>query len=395
MADISQTNWTEIDATNNYAAPLGWKPGAMLPTQVEPTAQMMMGAIKRFWNRINPTIAAATTATDIYTATPTIAITSLSLFEEWNLRFSGPNIGTSPSLVISVAPSTVIKKNVNGIVTALAAGDIQGRAHNVFWDGTQMILKNPNTLPGEVTGPGSSVAHNLVSFADTSGVVLEDSSLPKAKIVLAPTSLTAVVGHYAILTNTSGTGIGDGGAMVSVAASTGTFVSGGPAFLVGTKYGTTGGTACIGNDSRLTNQNLPYLSVQLNNTQLVTSSTQVRINYDTVNEDSGSYWDAGNFRFTPGIAGLYAVTVAVQGTGTTVSTVIANIYKNGTQLPFQLLNGGLSGTVAMVTFFVRLNGSTDYIEGWGNVTAVSGTAFDTGPGTPATPTTMTIHRIGA
>lgn len=147
--------------------------------------------------------------------------------------------------------------------------------------------------------------------------------------------------------------------------------------------------------NRVTNPNLPYLSVQLNNSQSITSATPTKVAYDTVNEDSGSYWDAINFRFTPGVAGLYAVTVTVQGTGTTVSVVKAFIYRNGTQYPMSFINGGLSSTTAGISFFIRLNGSTDYVEGWGYVTANANAAFDTGPGTPATPTTMTIHRIGA
>lgn len=53
MADISNAYWSETDAGNNSAAPNGWPPGTMLPSDVEPTGQMMMGATKRFWDRMN------------------------------------------------------------------------------------------------------------------------------------------------------------------------------------------------------------------------------------------------------------------------------------------------------------------------------------------------------
>ena len=46
MADINQSSWSEVDASNNAASPNGWTSGVMLPSQVEPTARGMMGAIK-------------------------------------------------------------------------------------------------------------------------------------------------------------------------------------------------------------------------------------------------------------------------------------------------------------------------------------------------------------
>lgn len=69
MAEISASSWSEVDASNNQAAPLGWDPGVMLPTEVEPTAQAMMGGTKRFWDRINATVT-TTGAAGTYTYTP-------------------------------------------------------------------------------------------------------------------------------------------------------------------------------------------------------------------------------------------------------------------------------------------------------------------------------------
>jgi hypothetical protein len=54
MADLSDnTNWFETDASNNKASPNGW-PEGMMPSGVNDTARGDKGAIKRFWDRINP-----------------------------------------------------------------------------------------------------------------------------------------------------------------------------------------------------------------------------------------------------------------------------------------------------------------------------------------------------
>lgn len=71
MADLDTTNWSETDGSNTQAPPAGW-PAGMLPNQVEPTAQAMMGAIKRFWNRING-IYTSTGAAGVYGVTPAAA----------------------------------------------------------------------------------------------------------------------------------------------------------------------------------------------------------------------------------------------------------------------------------------------------------------------------------
>lgn len=54
MAELSDnTNWSELDANNNKAAPNGW-PEGMMPSGVNDSARADKGALKRHWNRINP-----------------------------------------------------------------------------------------------------------------------------------------------------------------------------------------------------------------------------------------------------------------------------------------------------------------------------------------------------
>jgi hypothetical protein len=54
MPDLSDSvNWSEIDANNNKAAPNGW-PEGMMPSGVNDAARADRGAMKRFWDKINP-----------------------------------------------------------------------------------------------------------------------------------------------------------------------------------------------------------------------------------------------------------------------------------------------------------------------------------------------------
>ena len=68
MADLNTASWSETDASNNAAPPAGW-PAGMFPNQVEPTAQAMMGALKRWWNRSNG-VYVSTGAAGIYAVAP-------------------------------------------------------------------------------------------------------------------------------------------------------------------------------------------------------------------------------------------------------------------------------------------------------------------------------------
>lgn len=53
MSDVSSSNWSETDASNDILGGPGW-PGGMNANQVEPNARGMMGAIRRIWDRLNP-----------------------------------------------------------------------------------------------------------------------------------------------------------------------------------------------------------------------------------------------------------------------------------------------------------------------------------------------------
>lgn len=115
----------------------------------------------------------------------------------------------------------------------------------------------------------------------------------------------------------------------------------------------------------------PAFSAYPNTNQTVTSSTFTKIALNAELFDTNNCFDSTtNYRFTPTVAGYYQVNASMGFTGT-VSRVIIDIYKNGSEY--------LRGTDILVTgnnvstsSLVYCNGTTDYLEAF---------AFITGSGT--------------
>jgi hypothetical protein len=114
----------------------------------------------------------------------------------------------------------------------------------------------------------------------------------------------------------------------------------------------------------------PYFSAYMSAVQTVTANTNTKLNFNTVEYDSGGYYDTTNFRFLPKVAGKYVVQCSVSfTTNSAAANYSAMIYKNGSLLYGSFQNIG-SGTVSQAfqtakTAIVPLNGSTDYVECWG------------------------------
>lgn len=90
----------------------------------------------------------------------------------------------------------------------------------------QALFSTPSTYPGvgwgagsamgNVVGPVSSTAHNLASFADTSGVLLEDSGIAKGTVAIGPGTSTA--NHIAAFDDTDGVTLIDSGLLYTSVA---------------------------------------------------------------------------------------------------------------------------------------------------------------------------------
>ena len=125
MADISNnTYWSETDANNNSASPNGYQTGQMLPSQVEPVGQMGMGAIKRFWDRINATITTTGSSGAYNYATANTSYPSAyQQGEKFTFTAHQSNVGNDTFQVNSLSALNIYKVNSSGI-SQIIGGDI-------------------------------------------------------------------------------------------------------------------------------------------------------------------------------------------------------------------------------------------------------------------------------
>jgi hypothetical protein len=161
MPDISQSSWAESDASNTAAPPNGW-PENQAPSTVNDCARMMMGAIKRFWNRINP-VAASGGAAGAYTLTPAAPLAGYVAGEVYSFRANHTNTGAA-TLNISGLGAKAIRRYAGGAKAELTAGDLQsGQPVQVCYDGTDMVLHSP-------TGAGAVSPAELTSTLDSTAL---------------------------------------------------------------------------------------------------------------------------------------------------------------------------------------------------------------------------------
>ena len=124
----------------------------------------------------------------------------------------------------------------------------------------------------------------------------------------------------------------------------------------------------------------PAFRAYLSTSQSITSGVATKVNIDTVSFDTNSWFDTTNKRYVPQIAGYYQIIGLVRCLGTSMTLQVARIYKNGSELVVGDLNrvATSSSIQVSVSDVVYLNGSTDYIELYGFITASSGTEFNYG-----------------
>ena len=119
--------------------------------------------------------------------------------------------------------------------------------------------------------------------------------------------------------------------------------------------------------------NGPAFSAYANANQSVTSGVLTKINLNTETFDTNNNFDTSTYRFTPTVSGYYQINGVFQSQATNMSAMVLNIYKNGSSYKSQTSN--LTGTPAFfsmsISDVVYLNGSTDYIELYGQINASS------------------------
>lgn len=120
--------------------------------------------------------------------------------------------------------------------------------------------------------------------------------------------------------------------------------------------------------------NGPAFSAALTVNQTITSSTFTKVQLNSELFDTNSNFDpTTNYRFTPTVSGYYQIGWAVSGFASTSATRnLSTLYKNGTPYAYgndHVATAGIGTSVGSVVVF--MNGSTDYLELYGLITATT------------------------
>lgn len=111
----------------------------------------------------------------------------------------------------------------------------------------------------------------------------------------------------------------------------------------------------------------PAFNVGMASNQSVSAGVVTKMQLTTEVFDTNNCFDTSNYRFTPTVAGYYQINGLISSSsGTNYGSVW--IYKNGAAVAVTFFNNefGLCGSTSVVVY---CNGSTDYIELYGALSA--------------------------
>jgi len=137
----------------------------------------------------------------------------------------------------------------------------------------------------------------------------------------------------------------------------------------------------------------PAFEAYLSANQSVSDGVDTKVQIDTeIFDTDGCYDNSTNYRFTPTVAGKYFVYARVKaygGANSDLAYVASHIYKNGSSISKTENNFATSyprNISTPVFAVVDLNGTTDYIEFFGQVDGVTGGSevFQSNGGVPVT-----------
>ena len=166
MADISQSNWTEADASNTTTAPDG-APEGMAPSGVNNMLRAMAGAIKRDWNLKGAVYTTGGTTT-AYTLTPGTAPTALATGLTIRFIINATNTGAATLNVSSLGAKSLRKWDGSAYV-AVAAGDLPA---NFVVD----AVYNSGAATWDIVGPRAQPAPVLASNTFTGQQILAEGA---------------------------------------------------------------------------------------------------------------------------------------------------------------------------------------------------------------------------
>ena len=122
----------------------------------------------------------------------------------------------------------------------------------------------------------------------------------------------------------------------------------------------------------------PAFKATIPATQNISSATDTKVQFDTVEFDTASCYDnTTNYRFTPNVAGYYQVNLTLDCRGTSKTGIFSYIFKNGTLDSRVSISRTATSAfeINSASVLIYMNGTTDYIEAYGYITASSNAGF--------------------
>lgn len=168
--DMNNATWNETDSSNNSAPPNGW-PAGMQPNQVEPTAQQMMGALKRFWGRTNAPYS-STGSAGAYAVAPANASFPSAYVqgERYAFRANFSSVGGDTLAWNGLPAMPIYKPSPAGMVAVIANDIVLGQMVDLFYDGALNGASGGMSLNSP---PTQSIANSPIP----TGTVLDFSGL--------------------------------------------------------------------------------------------------------------------------------------------------------------------------------------------------------------------------
>lgn len=112
----------------------------------------------------------------------------------------------------------------------------------------------------------------------------------------------------------------------------------------------------------------PAFSAYMGSNQTVSQSTWTKLQFNTEEFDTASCYDTATYRFTPNVAGYYQVSANAYLPNANQIYNELGIYKNGSRVKEGPSNSAAGSYVINITCLMYLNGTTDYIELYGQTT---------------------------
>ena len=200
--DIGASNWSETDASNTATPPSGW-PEGMNPSDVNNSARMMMGAIKRSWDRQNPVYSAGG-GTTAYTLTPTEALAAYLDNEFWMWKQPSTSAATATMNISGLGAKNIRTFTAgtwtNAAAGALNSGDIvcafyrsSSGTFDVLFTTSAMLATQAQTITAIYTHVASLVMSGA-AFNEAKGADIASAST---------TDIGAATGNYVDVTGTT------------------------------------------------------------------------------------------------------------------------------------------------------------------------------------------------